>query len=119
MAKSTNENIEIITPEQFISQPISNNKKTLTSSNGDEFVSCLKNERVVIKHATRPNKNISDPKHELYGGMANGANRIFTVQMLRNGQLTNPLNDSEKLFLENYMGLEPNALSIYLKKDNF
>ena len=119
MAMSTNENIEIITPEQFISQPVSNNKKTLTSSNGDEFVSCLKNERVVIKHATRPNKNISDPKHELYGGMANGANRIFTVQMLRNGQLTNPLNDSEKLFLENYMGLEPNALSIYLKKDNF
>ena len=84
-----------------------------------ELVSCLRNEKVVVKFAPRPNKNITDPKHEVYGGMANGAVRIFTVQMQRNFQLTNPLTDSEKAFLEEYMGLEKNALSIYKKVDNF
>lgn len=85
----------------------------------DELISCLRNEKVVVKFAPRPNKNITDPKHEIYGGMANGAVRIFTVQMLRNFQLTNPLTDSEKSFLEEYMGMEKNALSIYKKIDNY
>ena len=84
-----------------------------------ELISCLRNEKVVVKFAPRPNKNVTDPKHEVYGGMANGAVRIFTVQMQRNFQLTNPLTDSEKAFLEEYMGMEKNALSIYKKENNF
>ena len=59
------------------------------------------------------------PKHVLYGGMAENATRKFTIQMLRSGSMPNVLNDSEKAFLEDYMGLEYNALSIYLKKDNY
>ena len=83
-----------------------------------ELISCLRNEKVVVKFAPRQNKNVTDPKHEVYGGMANGAVRIFTVQMQRNFQLTNPLTDSEKAFLEEYMGMEKNALSIYKKENN-
>lgn len=93
--------------------------KANEESNHDELISCLRNEKVIVKFAPRPNKNITDPKHEVYGGMANGAVRIFTVQMLRNFQLTNPLTDSEKLFLEEYMGMERNTLSIYRKVDNY
>ena len=111
---------KIISAEDFVELPKSKkNKLESNELSENESISCLKNERIVIKYAIRPNKNVTDPKHEIFGGMANGATRTFTVQMLRNGQLTNPLTDSEKSFLEKYMGLEPNSLSVYLKKDNF
>jgi hypothetical protein len=119
MAKSINEESVQISVEEFTAQPQAKPTSNFKVASGDEFVSCLRNEKIVVRYATKPNKNITDSKHELYGGMANGETRTFTVQMLRNGQLSNTLTDSEKLFLENYMGLEHNALSIYLKKDNY
>ena len=39
--------------------------------------------------------------------------------MLSSGRYVNVLSNAEKDFLENYMGLEPNALSIYRKNNNF
>lgn len=83
------------------------------------LISCLRNERVIVRYINRPNTNIQNPKHVLYGGMAETATRTFTVPMLRSGGLINVLTDTEKAFLEQYMGLEPNALSVYLKKDNY
>lgn len=84
------------------------------------IVSCLKNERVIVRHIPRENSMVgNNPKHILYGGMAEGALKRYTVPQLKNGQLNDPLTKAEKDFLEEYMGLEPNALSIFKKNNNF
>jgi hypothetical protein len=62
---------------------------------------------------------VQNPKHILYGGMAETATRSFVVPKLSSGLFRNVLTDNEKSFLEQVMGLEYNALSIYKKKDNF
>lgn len=77
-----------------------------------EFVSPLRNEIINVKFVPKPGK-ITDPKHVLYGGMAENAVRTYTVPKMSNGVYKNPLTDSEKKFLENYMGLQENALSVY------
>ena len=92
--------------------PVVGNKK--------EPISCLRNERVVVKFVPRPSSMVQNPKHILYGGMAETAVRNFVVPRLAStGMYKNVLTDNEKEFLEQAMGLEPNALSIYKKKDNF
>ena len=77
-----------------------------------EFVSPLRNEIINVKFVPRQGK-ITDPKHVLFGGMAENAVRTYTVPRMANGVYKNPLTDSEKAFLEEYMGLQPNALSVY------
>lgn len=77
-----------------------------------EMVSPLRNEVITVKFVPKPGK-ITDPKHVLYGGMAENAVRTYTVPKMSNGIYKNPLTDSEKKFLENYMGLQDNALSVY------
>src|SRR5574344_1693519 len=62
---------------------------------------------------------VTNPKHILYGGMAEGAVRRFTVPRLSSGMFVNVLTDNEKAYLEEIMGLEYNALSIYKKVDHF
>lgn len=120
MAKSNEVDApQLISIDDFAPKTQSRSEEVIRTKSGNELISCLRNEKVIVKHATKPNKNITDPKHEIFGGMANGASRTFTVQMLRNGQLSNVLTDSEKAFLESYMGLDNNALSVYLKKDNY
>lgn len=92
--------------------PVVGNKK--------EPISCLRNERVIVKFVPRPSSMVQNPKHILYGGMAETAVRNFVVPRLAStGMYKNVLTDNEKEFLEQAMGLEPNALSIYKKKDNF
>lgn len=94
-------------------------RKPTSNSEEVELISCLRNDKVIVRYVNKPNTNITNPKHVLYGGMAETAVRTFTVPMLRSGALVNVLTDSEKDFLESYMGLEKNALSVYLKKDNY
>lgn len=84
-----------------------------------ETVSCLKNTRVIVRFVSKQSGNITNPKHVLYGGMAENAARTFVVPRLSSGMFVNVLTDKEKNFLEEVMGLEKNALSIYKKKDNF
>lgn len=82
-------------------------------------VSCLRKEIITVRHINKQTGNIRDPKHVLYGGMSDNATRTYTVPLLRSGALTDVLTKDEKTFLEEYMGLEPNALSVYKKEDNF
>lgn len=84
-----------------------------------ELISCLKNERVIVRYIIKPTANITNPKHLLYGGMAEGASRTFVVPRRKGGLFVNVLTNQEKDFLENIMGLEPDAMSIYKKQDNF
>lgn len=78
----------------------------------------LRNERVSIQFIPKQG-SITNPKHVLYGNMAENAYRVFVTPKLQSGYYVNVLTDEEKEFLEDIMGLEYNALSIYKKEDNF
>jgi len=83
------------------------------------LVSCLRNEKVIVRHIPKETGMVTDPRHILYGGLAENARRTFVVPVLRNGAYVNILTDNEKEFLENIMGLEYNALSIYKTTNNY
>ena len=84
-----------------------------------DFISPLMNERIILRFIPKKSGLIpNDKRHVLFGGMAETAVRTFTVPLLRNGAFANVLTNSEKEFLEDYMGLERNALSIYNRKSN-
>ena len=91
-------------------------KKTKDS---DDMVSCLRNEKIIVRHIKKPSPLVKDPNHVLYGGMSDRTVKTFVVPRLSSGILVNVLTDAEKEFLEDVMGLEYNALSIYKKVDNF
>ena len=85
-----------------------------------EPVNCLRNERVIVRFVPRPTSMVQNPKHILYGGMAETATRSYVVPRLNStGMFKNVLTDNEKAYLEKAMGLEYNALSIYKKENNF
>lgn len=88
-------------------------------NNDDTTVSCLRNERVIVRYVPRTNSLITNPKHILYGGMAEGAKKTFVVPRLSSGTFVNVLTKAEKAFLEEFMGLEYNALSVFNKNNNF
>lgn len=126
MAKKANlENIiddgELEMTEVPIQRIEKDTKKDVTRVTGreEDLINCLRNERVTIRHIPKQTGMVHDPKHVLYGGMAENAKRTFTVPFLRSGILYDVLTKDEKRFLEHVMGLEPNALSIYNKVDNF
>ncbi len=85
----------------------------------EESVNCLKNERIIVRFIPRATGLVSNPKHLLYGGMAEGASRTFVVPKLSSGNYVNILTDSEKSYLEEIMGLEFNTLSVYKRVNNF
>ncbi len=85
-----------------------------------QLINCLSNERVMVRFLPKENAMAgNNPKHVLYGGMAETSTRTFVVPQLRSGQLTDVLTSDEKDFLENYLGMEDNALSVYRTEDNF
>lgn len=90
-------------------------KARVENSEDMEIVSCLRNEKIKIKFIERNNGLPSN--HVLSGGMAEGAKISLVVPKLNTGSFVNVLTDAEKSFLEEYMGLEYNALSIYKKPD--
>lgn len=95
-------------------------KETIITDNDKPLVSCLKNERVIVRYLNKRSGIWgNNPKHILAGGMAEGAAKVFVVPRLSSGLYVNILTDSEKSYLEEIMGLEYNALSIYKKVDNF
>lgn len=95
-------------------------KSTEVASIENELVNCLRNERIIVRYIPKLSGMWgNNPKHILAGGMAESASRTFVVPRLSSGMLVNVLTDKEKAFLEEIMGLEYNALSIYKKKDNF
>lgn len=97
-----------------------NKPKHTGEINEKETINCLRNERVIVKRVPKTGGIWgNNPKHILSGGMAEGSTRVFVVPRLSSGMYVNVLTDKEKSFLEEVMGLEYNALSIYKKVDNF
>lgn len=103
------------------SEDIGTSVETKNESKPSKLLSsCLRKERIVIRHVPKEGGLITNPKHILYGGMAESAVRYFTVPILgSSGTYKNVLTDDEKAFLEEVMGLEYNALSIYKKENNY
>ena len=106
---------------------VQNNTKSIVSKRAiatreedKDIINCLRNERVIVRY--RPKQGwmgITNPRHVLSGGLAEGATRTFVVPRLSSGMYVNVLTDNEKKYLEEIMGLEYNALSIYKKENNF
>ena len=95
-------------------------KKKIETIDENAPINCLRNERIIVRHIPKMTGMWgNNPRHILAGGMAEGAVRTFVVPRLSSGMFVNVLTDKEKSFLEEVMGLEYNALSIYKKVDNF
>ena len=117
-----NTNMEIPLQEVKVSESTQEKPKRSkkVEEHSDQIISCLRNERIVVRHVPKLTGMWgNNPKHILAGGMAEGASRTFVVPRLSSGMFVNILTDKEKTFLEEIMGLEYNALSIYKKIDNF
>ncbi|MBO4768086.1 MAG: hypothetical protein J5495_00980 [Bacteroidales bacterium] len=80
-------------------------------------VNPLRKEKIYVRWI--PKDNGLPNRHVASGGKVDGAYDSFVVPMLRNGQYKNVLTDAEKDFLEEALGLDYNALSVYKKEDNF
>ena len=80
-------------------------------------VNPLRNEKVYVRWI--PKDNGLPNRHVASGGKVDGAYVTFVVPVLRNGQYKNVLTDAEKEFLEEALGLDYNALSVYKKEDNY
>ena len=85
----------------------------------EQLINCLRNEKVCIRYVPRQSHMVTDPKHILYGGMAEDAVKTFVVPKLTTGTYVNVLTNSEMAFLEDYLGMDKGALSVYKKQDNF
>ena len=96
-------------------KPVKQTKVRVENNESMEVTSCLRNEKIKVKFIERNNGLPSN--HVLSGGMAEGSKITLVVPRLNTGTFVNVLTDSEKSFLEEYMGLEYNALSIYKKPD--
>lgn len=100
-------------------KPVKRNYKREPAHQEEGLVNCLRNERITVRHIPKARGMISNPRHILYGGMAENATRHFTVPKLSSGVYVNVLTNSEKEYLEEIMGLEYNALSVHKKVDNY
>lgn len=109
---------EVEKPKKNIETPVE--RKAQASNYDKPLISCLRNERIIVRHVPKEGGLVTNPKHILYGGMAENAVRYFTVPILESsGAYKNVLTDDEKAFLEEVMGLEYNALSVYKKENNY
>ena len=85
----------------------------------EQLVNCLRKEKVCVSYVPRQSHMVTDPKHILYGGMAEDAVKTFVVPKLTTGTYVNVLTNKEMAFLENILGMDKGALSVYKKQDNF
>jgi hypothetical protein len=85
----------------------------------EQLISRLRNEKICVRYVPRQSHMVTDPKHILYGGMADDAVKTFVVPKLTTGTYVNVLTNSEMAFLEEYLGMDKGTLSVYKKQDNF
>lgn len=79
-------------------------------------VNPLRNERIFVRFVPQASSLAgNDPRHVASGGMMEGSSVTFCVPMLRTGQYKNVLTNNEKDYLEEALGLDFNALSVYNK----
>lgn len=94
-------------------------KNKMEEGKNKNYINCLTNQRIIVRHLPKERGMITNPKHILYGGMADNAFRTFVVPKTASGIFVDILTEDERVFLENKLGLEFNALSPFKKIDNF
>lgn len=93
-------------------------KKNDETMTGEVKVNPLKNEKVFVRFV--PKEDGLPKGHVLSGGKADGAVTSLCVPILRStGTYKNVLTNDEKEYLENALGLDYNALSVYKKDGNY
>jgi len=81
-------------------------------------VNPLRNEKVYVRWV--PKDNGLPKNHAAFGGKVDGAYVTFVVPVLRStNQYKNILTNAEKDYLEEVLGLDYNALSVYKKENNY
>lgn len=114
------ENIKVSPAVMFEKEVKIGEDKTVSIETKERnIVSCLRDDIVIVRYVLKPNGFVKNPKNPQYGGLSEGSKIFFTVPRNRNGSLKNPLTNSEKAFLESYMGLEHDALSVYNTSNNY
>lgn len=114
-----NEEVLIEVPKPEVKEKAKRNVRKQEVISDTTPVNPLRNERIIVRYISRPTNLVSNPKHVLYGGMAENAVHTLVVPQLSSGMFVNILTDNEKAYLEEIMQLEYNALSIYKKENNF
>lgn len=99
-------------------------KKNSNSNNtdmGEVKTNPLRNEKIYVRFVPHENGFAGNNKsHVLYGGLADGAKITLCAPVLPStGHYKNVLTNDEKDFLEQALGLDNNALSVYNTKDNY
>ena len=94
-------------------------ERPVRESSDTPKVNVLRKEIITVRHIPRASSMVTNPKHILYGGMAENATRTFVVPRLRSGAFVNVLTKEEKAFLEEEMGLEYNTLSSIKTVNNY
>jgi hypothetical protein len=82
-------------------------------------INCLRNKKVKVRHINKQTGLVSNPKHVLYGGMAETAVRVFTVPMSPSGRYVSIMTDEERECIESALNLPFNALNPYAIDNNF
>ena len=83
-------------------------------------VNPLVNEEVFVRFVPQPTAfGITDKSHVGYGGLFDGNSITVCVPVLSNGNFKNILTNDEKDFLEEELGLDSNALSVYKTENNY
>lgn len=101
--------------EEMIQVRKSNEQTTLPKN----LINCLSNEKVIVEFIEKPRGMYTDPKNPFYGAMGPTAEVSLPVPMLRSGGFVDVLTKAEKDYLEYIMNLEPNALSVHNRENNF
>lgn len=131
MAKAKNKDsivqldMEAITEQKYVPVASIEHKDIYTEQDSEvsktmKFINCLKDKKIIVRHVPKIGGMITNPKHILYGGMAEEAIRYLTVPMVKgSNNYVKVLTDSERIFLEHIMGLKDNSLGVYNKIDNY
>ena len=83
-------------------------------------VNPLRDEYVRVRFVPQPTGfGITDKNHVGFGGLFEGNSITLCVPMQRNGKYKNILTNDEKDYLEDIMGLDSGALSVYNTVNNY
>ena len=80
----------------------------------------LPNEKVVVEFIKKQKGNITNPKHVLFGGMAENAKRHLVPRRSRDTfKYIQILSKDEQAYIENVLALGKDGLSIYKPENNY
>ncbi len=95
-------------------------RKKVKEEMADVRTNPLRKERIFVRFVPQVSPFAgNNPHHLAAGGLMDGSKITLCVPMLRSGQYKNVLTDNEKDFLEEALGLDSNALSVYKRENNF